>query len=122
MSEVKKLDFIGGVLYGAVPEERIQKTVWDAAKRLDEQCAGERKMAHKIAEEAQKSTRVVKVCALFALLNYDSALKAQLRDLGEKKAYNFYTGLRDDVNRWLRDDCCSEMDFVEMLRTLYRNA
>jgi len=122
MSELKKLDFIGGVLYGSVPEEVIQKHIWGSAQRLDTLSHNDRKIAQKIAEQAQQGPRIVKVCAFFALLNYDDVMKDQFRDLGQKRASNFYMDLRENMDQWLKNDLCSNMEMFEMLRTVYRNA
>lgn len=122
MSGPKSLDFIGGVLYGGVPEKDIQKHVWSSAKRLDDACQNERKTAHKIAEKAQKASRLAKVCAFFAFLNYDSVMKDELRDLGTHKANNFYTCLRDEVDNWLSNDLYDTLTLFESLRSIYRNS
>jgi len=116
-----KLDFIGGVLYGCVPDQALQAAIDDSAQRLAAQIKSDEPL--EIARAAQTGARFVKVAAFFGLLNYDMALKNELRDLGEARSAGFYHGIRTrTIADWMQDESRSLHDFVEALRAEYRNA
>lgn len=116
-----QLDFIGGTLYGTVPDQCLQAVIEDSAARMAKQSNSEE--PYKIAQLARQNGRLARIAAFFALLNYDSELKTQLRDLGERRAEGFYYGMRERaIAKWLENEAFGLHNLIEQLRFEYRNA
>lgn len=117
-----KIDFIGSVLYG-VWRGKVEAETAEAAHALAKSNASEHAAMLGAMVQSPDTPLNTKRAIFFLVLNQDSAMRDRLQDVCPHKAALFYKTLHTNVvPDWLKDQTKTPDDFVETLRSVYRNS